>query len=119
MAVTNDLFPQDREDDPACEQTGSSEPASDLDRAEKFDIKLFTLFIRFLALPQPAPPTQSSDRGRAVFEATGCALCLTPVLKTGLSSYPALQRRDVALYSDLAVHRMGQGLADGISQAVA
>lgn len=119
VGVTNDLFPQDREEDPACNQTGGPESASDLETGEKSDLELFTYFMRFLAPPQPAPASPSSDLGRAVFESTGCAMCHTPTLKSGASAFAALSNKDVPLYSDLALHRMGQGLADGINQGSA
>ena len=57
--------------------------------------------------------------GRSQFSAVGCALCHTPSLKTGNADRAALRNQDVNLYSDLALHRMGTGLADGISQGLA
>ena len=119
VGVTNDLFPQDREEDPACNQTGGPESVSDLETGERSDLELFTYFMRLLAPPQQAPASQSSEVGRALFESTGCALCHAPNLKSGASAVSALSNKDVRLYSDLAVHRMGQGLADGINQGVA
>jgi CxxC motif-containing protein (DUF1111 family) len=38
---------------------------------------------------------------------------------TGPSSTPALSEQEVHLFSDLAVHHMGTGLADGVTQGVA
>ena len=46
-------------------------------------------------------------------------MCHTPVLQSGLSTSAALSQQPVALYSDLAVHKMGVGLADGIVQGQA
>ena len=74
--------------------------------------------------PAPAPETPSSARGRALFDSTGCAGCHTPSLATGpqISSgsgtvpSAALSGKRVDLYSDLLVHGMGEGLADGIAQ---
>jgi CxxC motif-containing protein (DUF1111 family) len=37
-------------------------------------------------------------------------------MKTGTSSLPALSNVNANLFSDLLVHNMGRGLADGISQ---
>jgi CxxC motif-containing protein (DUF1111 family) len=37
-------------------------------------------------------------------------------MRTGQSYIPALSNRDANLYSDLLVHDMGTGLADGVSQ---
>jgi CxxC motif-containing protein (DUF1111 family) len=59
-----------------------------------------------------------------VFVSTGCALCHTPALSTGLATaggrgkppVPALTGKQVPLFSDLLVHHMGSGLADGITQ---
>jgi CxxC motif-containing protein (DUF1111 family) len=43
-------------------------------------------------------------------------LCHTPTLRTGYAAVGALQYKDANLYSDLALHNMGSGLADGVSQ---
>jgi CxxC motif-containing protein (DUF1111 family) len=51
-----------------------------------------------------------------VFNDIGCALCHTPTLKTGDGTVAALSNQDVNLYSDLALHAMGPGLADDILQ---
>ena len=65
---------------------------------------------------QPGSDPQSLQRGSQVFNSLGCALCHTPTMQTGPSSIPALSNKPVRLYSDLALHNMGQGLADGVSQ---
>jgi CxxC motif-containing protein (DUF1111 family) len=80
-----------------------------------------------LAAPVPAAPTPSTINGRAQFIGAGCAACHTPSFTTGAaiatgssrSPSPALSRQQVNLYSDLLVHHMGQGLADGITQGAA
>ena len=41
------------------------------------------------------------------------------MLQTGLSYSAALSQQPVLLYSDLAVHNMGQGLNDGVTQGLA
>src|SRR5262249_54177726 len=43
-------------------------------------------------------------------------LCHTPSMQTGASGMAALNRKDVPLYSDLALHNMGDTLSDDISQ---
>jgi len=72
--------------------------------------------MRYLAPPQPGPPSPAADRGRQVFDSIGCSLCHTPQLQTGLNVSAALSQKPVIVYSDFAIHRMGQGLADGINQ---
>jgi CxxC motif-containing protein (DUF1111 family) len=54
-----------------------------------------------------------------VFGTVGCALCHTPTLRTGNAAVAALRNQDVNLYSDLLVHDMGVGLADGVTQGQA
>lgn len=76
-------------------------------------------FMRFLAPPASADREQKMSPGSVVFEQLGCAYCHTPVLHTGKSSHAVLYERNVYLYSDLLVHRMGPQLADGISQGQA
>ena len=55
----------------------------------------------------------------SLFSAVGCVQCHTASLTTGNSSVAALRNQPVALYSDLLVHDMGVGLADGVSQGAA
>jgi CxxC motif-containing protein (DUF1111 family) len=91
------------------------------------DIEAFANFMRMLAPPTPAPATPSTLNGRAEFINIGCADCHTPSFVTGAAiasgsarnPSPALSGKQVNLYSDLLVHHMGQGLADGISQGAA
>jgi CxxC motif-containing protein (DUF1111 family) len=133
MGISNDLFPQERDETANC-QGGVGAP-NDSDNmpnpadppsatAVLSDIESFAIFMRMLAPPQPAAPTPSTLHGSAVFISTGCALCHTPALSTGLATaggrgkapLAALSGKQVPLFSDLLVHHMGSGLADGITQ---
>jgi CxxC motif-containing protein (DUF1111 family) len=135
MGVSNQLFPQERDETPSC-RTYSTTP-EDTDNmpstlsanpmAVLSDIEAFANFMRMLAPPTPAAPTASTVNGRAQFISAGCSLCHTPsfttgrAVATGSSSTPsaALSNQPVNLFSDLLVHHMGQGLADGITQGAA
>ena len=127
--ATNDLFPNERETDPNCqfnhqhpEDTtdlsginNSGSPASDYSS----DIVNFAAFSRLSAAPQPASPTNDSTHGKAVFNSIGCQLCHTPTLVTDKSTYTAQNNVSFNPYSDFAVHAMGSGLADGVTQGTA
>jgi len=78
VGVTNDLFLHEREEDPTCNSTRSPESTSDLNAGSRSDMELFTLFMRFLAPPQPAPSSETTRRGRRTFDQVGYALCHTP-----------------------------------------
>src|SRR5206468_4664518 len=61
--------------------------------------------------------TNEEDRalarqGEKLFNHLACAACHIPQLKTGPNPIKALDRKTVALYSDLLVHDMGPELAD-------
>jgi CxxC motif-containing protein (DUF1111 family) len=133
MGVTNQLFPQERDETPGClfnptpEDTVNFTPtskASNSNTAVLSDIEAFADFMRMLAPPTPAPDTPSTVNGRANFIKIGCAHCHTPSLTTGSkiasgsSTNPsaALSNQKANLFSDLLVHHMGKGLADGITQ---
>jgi CxxC motif-containing protein (DUF1111 family) len=83
----------------------------------------FTLLMRFTDGPQPDPlPSASAVQGGKIFadKNVGCALCHTPQMQTAPTlNSPVLQNRPVNLFSDLLVHDMGDGLADGITQGAA
>ena len=120
MGVTNDLFPQEREEDAACSANATPEDHSDVAAGGYSDTQMFTLFMRFLAPPAPpGPPNPSVANGRDLFDSIGCAFCHTPRMRTGKSSTAALSEQDVNLFSDLAIHRMGQALNDGVTQGAA
>jgi CxxC motif-containing protein (DUF1111 family) len=134
MGVTNQLFPQERDETPGClfnatpEDTLNFTPATattgSSNTAVISDIEAFANFMRLLAPPTPAPSTPSSEKGRATFARIGCVHCHTPSLTTsakiasGSSTSPsaALSNQTANLYSDLIVHHMGKRLADGITQ---
>ena len=119
VGVTNELFPQEREEDPACWTSAGPESRADHDLNKFSDIELFTQFMRYLDAPSPAFASPAAGRGKQLFEATGCATCHTPSLRTGAHGSAALHRKEVPLYSDLALHRMGQLLDDEVTQGEA
>jgi CxxC motif-containing protein (DUF1111 family) len=131
MGITSELFQNERDQTPACHTAGQFPPVpndtQNFDAADALTgttaIQNFANFQRFLAPPMPSTsmPGGSSSiaSGRSLFNSTGCALCHTPTLRTGNSTVAALRNQDVNLYSDLLVHDMGDGLADGVSQGSA
>ncbi len=53
-------------------------------------------------------------RGQALFDAINCSGCHVPELQTGIHmSIPALSNQTIRPYTDLLLHDMGEGLADG------
>lgn len=79
----------------------------------------FANFMRLSADPEPATASASERNGQAIFGTVGCALCHSPTLTTGASRYGGMSNSTYHPYSDFALHAMGAGLADGISQGLA
>src|SRR5580692_5049596 len=137
MGITNQLFPQERDETSGClfnatpedtlNFTTASTPATNPKAAVLSDIEAFADFMRMLAPPAPAPDTPSTVNGRASFAKIGCVHCHTPSFATGkriasgssTSPSAALSNQPVNLFSDLLVHHMGRDLADGITQGSA
>jgi CxxC motif-containing protein (DUF1111 family) len=128
MGVTNQIFQNEREENPQCAINGIPEDQTNFDSNQPLramsDVLGFSLFMRFLAPPAPVTSygnvtAASITNGSAKFNSVGCGLCHTPSLQTGLSSVAALNQQTVNLFSDLAVHHMGAGLADGVTDGTA
>jgi CxxC motif-containing protein (DUF1111 family) len=120
MGITNELFPQERDDTPGCQFATVPNDVTPSVR-QIGAIENFANFQRFLGPPAPSPDapggSPSIGRGRQLFTTLGCALCHTPTLRTAPhATVAALADRAVHLYSDLALHAMGPGLADDIVQ---
>jgi CxxC motif-containing protein (DUF1111 family) len=124
QGVTNELFPQERDETSGClfnhplpEDHTRFDATTPTDIPS--DIELFSFFMRMLAPPAPAPDTASTTNGKKIFNRIGCSLCHTPALTTGPSAIGALSNQPVNLFSDLLLHDMGIGLADDILQGSA
>jgi CxxC motif-containing protein (DUF1111 family) len=127
MGITNELFQTERDENPSCQFAATPNSITNDDAATAVDslssIEKFSHFMRFLDAPTPSTDTPggapSIANGKTLFSSTGCALCHTPTLTTGTAAVASLSGRAVNLYSDLLIHDMGSGLADGVSQGEA
>jgi CxxC motif-containing protein (DUF1111 family) len=138
MGISNLAFPTERDETPGCSELAvSPNSEADFDPAPTnppsqysavdglSSIEKFTVFMRFLAAPKPSlnvkgASAASIGNGFKVFTDTGCVLCHTPSMKTyARTSIPAMAGTTVNLFSDLMLHDMGEGLADGIQQGQA
>lgn len=98
MGVTNPLFP-------------AADGSQDIDEAT---LQATTVYVQTLAVPGRAlwqdPQVQ---RGEKLFVQAQCAKCHRPELQTGIHEIPALANQVIHPYTDLLLHDMGEGLADG------
>jgi CxxC motif-containing protein (DUF1111 family) len=80
--------------------------------ADAVPLTSLVAFLNTIDPPTPAAACRTSS-GATVFTAAGCATCHTPSMPGPGNASP------VFLYSDLLLHDMGAGLADGFQQGSA
>jgi CxxC motif-containing protein (DUF1111 family) len=133
IGISNEVFPTERDETRECQfhtvpnDTSHPENLFSSDSNERLDalsdVEKFAAFMRFLTPPEPSTDTpggvESIGLGANTFDKIGCSTCHTPKLRTSpIGTVAALRNKPVSLYSDLALHKMGD-LADGVSQGVA
>ena len=112
IGITSPLFPT--ENCPPAQSDCQSvpnggEPEIPQDRLDKV-----TFYTRTLAVPMMRDTDDPQvQRGAALFLRANCQACHTPVHTTGASDIPALSSQTILPYTDLLLHNMGAGLADG------
>ncbi len=113
MGITSSLYPT--QNCPPVQSFCRKAPPGDTAElfADEFDD------LSFWAQALDAPPRRDPDRaeirrGEKLFEQARCAQCHLPNMKTGADApFPALAGRVFHPYTDLLLHDMGDGLADG------
>lgn len=129
QGVTNELFPNERDETPGCLLNALPEDSTNLSPATSSgstasdyssDLVNFAAFGRLSSPPIPAPATAQTQIGQQIFSQIGCNLCHSPSINSGSTFYGTGQTNvQVNAYSDFLVHNMGAGLADQISQGIA
>jgi CxxC motif-containing protein (DUF1111 family) len=130
MGVSNEAFPNERLAMAGCvfnatpeDSTNLLNPVTDATTGTasqmSSDIVNFAAFMRLTAPPAPATASQSELNGQALFTSTGCNLCHSSSLTTAASAFTGMGNVMYHPFSDFALHHMGPGLADGITQGAA
>jgi len=77
-------------------------------------LDLVTLYVRSLAVPAQRDVTDEQViHGESLFEAAQCSACHVPSLQTGAHEIAQLANQNIRPYTDMLLHDMGAGLADG------
>ncbi len=113
MGITSALFPAEECTDSQAEcraqpTGGAPEIASD-------DLHKVVLYASALAVPARRDWDDPQVlAGKRLFRTLGCVACHVPVQQTGIHpTIPALSHQRIRPYTDLLLHDMGEGLADG------
>jgi CxxC motif-containing protein (DUF1111 family) len=113
MGLTSVVFPQ-----PNCTPVQTeclSAPSGGDPEVTAAMLDDLTFFLTWLAPPARRHVDDAeTQRGETLFRSTGCAACHRETLTTGENArYPALSRLEFHPYTDLLLHDLGAGLADG------
>lgn len=113
LGITSPLFPKQNctAAQTACRQAAAG-PQPELSSAQLADL---TAYQAHLAVPARRDTDQPEVKaGEALFGKLGCATCHRPSLHTDAHfPDPLLAGREIHPYSDLLLHDLGPGLADG------
>jgi CxxC motif-containing protein (DUF1111 family) len=93
----------------------NQDPANDPEIIDA-DMDDFELWLRALAVPAPRNMDDPAvQRGKKLFNRAACDVCHVPLLTTApeYPAFPKLANRTFGAYTDLLLHDMGEGLADG------
>ena len=119
MGITNDVFTNERNLVAGCLFNATPEDSHAAASNGISDIDAFVDAMRLSAPPTPAAATPDTQQGHSVFQQVGCALCHSENLQATTSIYTGMSNVVYHPFSDFALHHMGTGLADGISQGAA
>ncbi|NKD85185.1 thiol oxidoreductase [Haematospirillum jordaniae] len=125
IGLSTPLFPQAHGDCTAAQPSCLAAPHGnsvqfDSLEAPKAVTDSVLLFVRALAPPSRRNRTDPAVMaGEQLFSQIGCSGCHRPHLRTGSSPYPWLAHQDIAPFTDLLLHDMGDDLADLRPEALA
>lgn len=111
MGLTSRLFPQQN-----CGELQRECRAAAAPPGIEVDDPTLAAVTHYVASLPPPRPSAEEDGGRALFVRTGCASCHALSVPV---SMPDGTTGEIAPYTDLLLHDMGDGLADGMPEAAA
>lgn len=116
MGITNPLFPNQpcTKSQVTCLQKTNGNDADGVELPQHL-LDLTVNFSRNLAVPKRSKTSDlNTQKGRTLFYQTGCSSCHNPRFVTKKeASLPHLSNQTIWPYTDLLLHDMGEGLADG------
>lgn len=117
IGITSSIFPQDHctPAQPACTDAINGNDEGEDHELRALTLDLVSFYTATLGVPQRRNARGAEVlKGKAIFNAIGCAQCHRPKYTTGTSAIsPALSGQTIYPYTDMLLHDMGADLADG------
>jgi len=112
IGITSPIFPS--ENCPPGQRGCRSAQSGGRPEIDTRKLARVTFYTRTLAVPARRDVGAAlTAAGERRFAAIGCAACHRPELRTGASDVAGLRHQTIRPYTDLLLHDMGRGLADG------
>ena len=111
MGVTSPLLPNE----PTTGQPGFDDGLDDDPEVSQHTLETVTFYVQTLGVPARRDLNDAvALRGEELFTSLSCATCHQPKLQTGtLEGVPEVEDQTIYPYTDMLLHDMGDGLADG------
>ena len=115
IGITNLLFPQENHSE--SQNLSEMFPSGGSPELPDRDLKDVVFYMQTLAVPAARIEDRTKfNQGKELFSQLGCVTCHLPLLKTADDFHlPELAGQTIRPYTDLLLHDMGEGLADGRS----
>lgn len=115
MGLTTRLYPH--QNCPPAQAACRRAPTGGDPEVEDGTLRELAFYVSLLAVPHRRGVDRPAVRhGESLFTRIGCAACHRPTLATGPHPSPALSRQTIHPFTDLLLHDMGPGLADGFPE---
>lgn len=113
MGVTSSIYP--KQNCPAVQEGCKAMLPGDKIELREQMLDDLTFWIMALEAPEQRGKDQPAvKRGEKLFARAKCASCHVPEMRTGeFPAFPQLSKRSFHPYTDMLIHDMGPGLADG------
>jgi len=113
MGVNSNLYPE--QNCPPVQTICAAMLPGNFPELIDMEVDALALWLQGLAVPAQRNSAQPLEqRGAALFDQARCSACHVPELRTGdFPALPQLSNQTFHAYTDLLLHDMGDGLADG------
>ena len=111
MGVTNYLFP----DENSKTQSQDKQSSTTIIELPDSTLRSVTFYVKTLAVPARRNVNDATNKqGEVIFNQINCSGCHKQTMYTGyVTDVPSLSNQRIHPYTDLLLHDMGDGLADG------
>lgn len=117
MGLTTALFPVENctKNQAICAELPNGNSADENVEVSQKILKFIEFYSQHLAVPiRRNTDDLQVKKGQEIFDNIGCASCHTPSVKTAIrEGLPSLSEQTIHPYTDMLLHDMGEGLADG------